>query len=355
MYILILLTVFTVLLGLLLKRQEDSKNKKLFIIIVGVAIALIMGLRAPVGVGSRDTASYARLFEHMQNVDNFKDYADRSLLSNGWLFSEFGFYFTMWIISRFTASAQVFIFLTSSFMIFCVCRFIYKNSDDVSFSAIAFLTLGAFTFMMNGMRQSIAMCICLLGYEYVKKRKFLPFLTTVLIAMLFHKTAFIFLAVYFLIYIKSIKSVILYFAVSTGFFAVASRFISFYDDITGEDYSEGVAFDSGGITTLLIYFLAIGLAILVFSKFKDQSDKNCFYASIIGAEFYIARFITIQIMERISYYFFFFIILLLPNAINKLNDREQRIAKLLVGIFAILVFAYRLNGGAFRNFRLFFQ
>lgn len=355
MVILLSLTVFTVFLGSLIKKQDYSKEKILYLIIVGIAIAVVMGLRAPIGVGSRDTEMYVRAFENMQYVDSFRDYANRNLLDNGWLFSESGFYFTMWIISRFTASAQIFIFLTSSFMIFCVCYFIYKNSQDVAFSVLAFLTLGSFTFLMNGMRQSIAMCICLLAYEFVKKKKLVPFLLVILIAMLFHKTAFVFLVTYFFAYLKTIKSIILYFAASVGFFAFVSRFISLYDDITGEDYSGSATFDSGGVTTLFIYFLSVIFAIFVFSKFKEQSDRNCFYASLTGAEIYIARFVTNQMMERVSYFFFFFVIILLPNAINKLNERERTIVKLIVGIIAIAIFAYRISGGSFSNFHFCFQ
>ena len=354
MYILLSLTVFTVLFGSLIKR-DISKDKLVYLIIVGVAIALVMGLRAPVGIGSRDTEIYARTFEYMQFVENFKNYAQNNLFDNGWIFSEVGFYFAMWIISRFTSNAQIFILLISSFMIFCVCRFIYKNSQDVTFSVLAFLTLGSFNFLMNGMRQSIAMCICLLAYEYVKKRKLIPFLIVVFIAMLFHKTSFVFLVAYFFPYLKTIKSFILYFAASTGFFVFVSRFVSIYDDITGENYSESDAFDSGGITTLLVYCLAIGLAIFVFIKLKDKSDKSCFYATLTGAEVYITRFVTNQIMERVSYFFFFFIILLLPNTIEKLDKRERTIVKLLVGLLALSIFAYRLRGGAYSNFHFYFQ
>ncbi len=355
MFILLSLTVFTVFLGSLIKKQDYSKEKILYLIIVGIAIAVVMGLRAPIGVGSRDTEMYVRAFENMQYVDSFRDYANRNLLDNGWLFSEGGFYFTMWIISRITTNPQIFLLLVSSFMIFCVCYFIYKNSQDVAFSILAFLTLGSFTFMMNGMRQSMAMCICLLAYEYVKKKKLIPFLIVVLIAMLFHKTAFVFLVAYFFNFLKNKKSLILYFVASTVFFAFISRFISLYDEITGENYSGKETFDSGGITTILIYFLSIAFAIFVFSKFKEQSDKNSLYATLAGAEIYIARFVTNQMMERVSYFFFLFVIILLPNAINKLNERERTITKIVVGLIAIAIFAYRIKSGAFSNFRFYFQ
>ncbi len=356
MYILLSLTAFTVFLRLLNAQTNfDLKNKKVYLIIAGIAVAVVMGLRAPLGVGSRDTEMYAIAFEGMHNVNSFATYAKNNLFDNGFFLSESGFFFTMWLVSRFTANAQIFIFLTSAFMIFCVCRFIYKNSEDVALSLLCFITLGSFTFLMNGMRQAIAMCICLLAYEYVKKKKLIPFLLVVFIAVLFHKTAFVFLIVYFFQYFKSAKSIVLYLAVSVGLFTLIPRFISFYDSVTGEDYSNATTRDSGGAIAVLVYLLALALALLVFKKFEDQTDKNSFYATLTGAALYIARFVTNQMVERVSYFFFLFIVLLLPNAIQKLSERERRLMKLIVGAAAVALFAYRLNNGSFSNFRFYFQ
>ncbi len=355
MYILLSLTAFTIFIRLLNGQTNfDSKNKKIYLIVAGIAVAIVMGLRAPLGVGSRDTEMYALAFEGMHGVGNFLNYAKRNLFENGFVLSESGFFFCMWLVSRFTANAQIFIFLTSAFMIFCVCRFIYKNSEDVAFSLLCFLTLGSFTFLMNGMRQGVAMCICLLSYEYVKKRKLIPFLIVVFIALLFHKTAFVFLIVYFFPYFKTAKSIVLYLAASVGLFTLIPRFISFYDSVIGEDYSSASTRDSGGITTLLVYLLAIALALLVFKKFEDQSDKNSFYATLTGAALYIARFVTNQMVERVSYFFFLFVILLLPNAIQKLGDRDRQLMKFIVGVAAVALFAYRLSSGSFSNFHFYF-
>ena len=70
---------------------------------------------------------------------------------------------------------------------------------------------------------------------------------------------------------------------------------------------------------------------------------------------YLSRYFSNQILERLSYYFFYFTLPLIPNLVGDLEEREQKIVKMMFCILALVLFAYRLQKGLFNNFRFFFQ
>ena len=53
-----------------------------------------------------------------------------------------------------------------------VCLFTYRNSKNPVISLMVFNCLGLFNFMVQGLRQAIAMSICLFAYEQCKKKAF---------------------------------------------------------------------------------------------------------------------------------------------------------------------------------------
>src|SRR5699024_9401100 len=59
-----------------------------------------------------------------------------------------------------------------------------------------FISLGYLYFSFTGLRQTLALSIILLSYNYIRERNLLLFIMFVFIASLFHSTALVFLLIY---------------------------------------------------------------------------------------------------------------------------------------------------------------
>lgn len=354
MLILLSLTLYVFFLGFINPQEKlTEKNKRNYLIAAGIMIALVAGLRAE-DVGTRDTSVYCSLFEGLSARNSFVPYYKAYLSDNSFLLSESGFYFFVWLLTRVSSNSQMLIFASSAFVTFATCVFIYKNSEDVSLSLLMYLALGSFTFNLNGMRQALAMSICLLSYEFVKKRRIVPFTITILIAMLFHKTAFVFAFVYFLPMLKKGKHLFLYISGIAGFSVASTRLIELYDSMSGEDYAMASTVESGGLFAILIYVFVILIALMVYKKMDNINTKSAFYGTLTGFVLFVSRYALNEMTERLSWYFFYFIILLLPNVLVNFEKKERRMIRLLFGVFAVLLFAYRIYNGQLRYFHFCF-
>lgn len=329
-------------------RQHKDKN---YLIICGTLIALIMGFRSQY-TGSADTFAYMTMYKGMRSYESFQSYYDLYLQEKDFLFSESGFYYASWLLGRVFRDERVIVVASAILITFSTCFFIYRNSSDAPLSLLMYVCLGLFTFNMNGMRQACAMSICLFAYELAKNRKFLFFLATVVLAMLFHKSAIFFLPVYFVFMIKDSWSNVVIFVVCVMVVILSfDKLLPWFNEATGKEYEYDGGTDTGGISVILIYLFSIGLSFLV-DPLKEKELRIPFLMTLTAFTMYMGRFMATEIMERSSYYYYYCTILLAPALINKLSDEERKIMKILLMVAALALFAYRLYVGHFRGFRL---
>ena len=330
---------------------ENRSKKNIYLTICGLCIIFVMGLRSRFS-GSGDTSSYCSLFESVKNSGvGFLDFINQRSAESSLLFSEVGFSVYVWLLANIFPSSQWLLIITAIIMTVCTLKFISKHSEDVMLSLIMFICLGLFSFNMNGLRQCIAMSFCLLAYDYIKDKKLISFVLIILLAMSFHKSALIFAFAYFLAFMKPKWNYVLFFITALVLFIVLADDISFlYDSMTGEDYSSGSSFDSGGIVVVAIYLIII-IVSLLFNKKWDKQSFLPLLLVLMGVSFYIIRYLSTQIYERISYYFFYFTILLLPTVISGFDGKSKLLINSIVIVLSIALFAYRLLN---TNFALIF-
>ena len=332
----------------------QQNNYKNYMILCGFLIAVLSAFRSPY-VGSGDSYAYVSMYKRLQTYESFKEYYDIYMADYDFLSSEAGFYYFMWILGHVFKDGQMALISSSILITWATCRFIRRNSVDAPLSLTIYVCLTMFMFNMQGMRQAMAMSICLFAYEFAKNRKLIPFVLTVLLAMLFHKTAMCFLPVYFLPKLKNtIGNWIFYIFGLMLCLLFVDEIIAGYYEISGEDYSHGAAMSGGGLFVVLLYLGAIVLAIYKYKMLERTSVRTALLGSLVGLVAYIARYTNNQILERISYYYYYFLILLIPEVIQELEGEEHKFIKVFFVIGAVLLFAYRTWDGSFRYFTFFF-
>lgn len=327
--------------------NENNKAKKIYLFLCGVVLFLIIALRNK-NIGSADSTNYYNYWQLMSEL-NFQE--AQIYIANARM--ESGYLYTVWILSRVFVDPQwCFIFSGLLFSI-SICRFIYLNSEDVALSLVMYVCLGLYGFMVQGLRQSIAMCICLFAIELVKKKKPIKFIFLILIACLYHKSAVIFILVYILQWKKFSSEYKFQIMILAGvLLCLTPLIISIGNQILDSNYV--VPVESGGLIATAIYFIIIIFSFVFLSNKKSstpklfhEKEKNYILflsITIIGACFYLMRYFGTLAIERISFYFMFGQMIILPNVINTFDKKTRVIINFVVITLSIALFIYRLIG-----------
>lgn len=103
------------------------------------------------------------------------------------------------LLSCFFSSAQAITVFNSVLILLPLYLLIRRDSPLILLSIWLYLTLGIYQTEMNVTRNGIAILICYLAFDWIKRKKLIPFLLCVFFAASFHQTALFFLPLYWLI------------------------------------------------------------------------------------------------------------------------------------------------------------
>ena len=297
----------------------------------------LVAFRAP--TMGNDTSGYLRFFEEMVKIPWSKIFVVNASTYE----FEPGFVVFEKLITIFTQDSKVYQVIYS--VIYLLSMVTFANQlEKHNFSFFYFFaTLGTYTFMFTGVRQCLAMCICLLSYAFVKKRKLILFLLMVLLAFTFHKSAILFVIVYF-IYNRKINwiNTIIY----TVFGALAYLYIDVLQNWLNSalDYDYGVEETGNGII-----FFAVVVVITLYSYFTILGNKKLTDESRgllnIGTITLVLWFLRLatRVAERPSFYFMFFSAAMLCYGLEAPENGKERILfKVLAYSACMLLLIYRL-------------
>lgn len=332
------------------KLNIDNKVKKRYLIVCGIVLVLFIGLRSKY-LGSEDSFSY---YAHMQRAINCKTW-DVFYNPSGF---EFGFQVFLYLLSRVFPWAQTLFVVTGIIYVSSILHCIYKNSGNVVLSTVMYISLGLLQFQIQGMRQAIAISICIFSLEFIKKRKFIPFVLLMLLAFSFHRTAFLFAAIYFISYISyNWFNLLLLFVGSGIVINFTDALMVLGNDVFGTNYSKTI--ESGGFVATAIYILIVVFALVFYKKELHQKENKMpstiLYITLLGMVSYITRYFGIVIAERISFYFLFSQTILLPNSLTHVNREYKKAFTLVIYVLCVLLFLYRLQGNNFLPYKFFWN
>lgn len=324
----------------MLSGAELKKSQNVFLVISSIILALFTGLRDK--YTGADTSNYGSTFLRFKNLDFSYAISEKTGRF------ESGYKAYMWLIRRITDNVNLYFTITAILVAICVGYFIYKNSKNPFMSMILYYTVGAFTFQMTGLRQSLAMAILLLSVEFIKEKKLIRFIILVWLASLFHQSALCFLIAYPIANLKiNFKNFVLYFGVSV-FMLVYNNWVSdFLSNLFGYEgkfeIGEAVNDVMGGATVIGMLVLTLALCGIFYKRLTEQDAHNkiFFNLTMLSLIIYVLRYV-IRIFERVSFYYQFAFIILLPNAIEAIPDAKTRKTVYFCAIFlACALFFYR--------------
>ncbi len=335
------LFIIILLYIILFKFFKTKYSKLIFCISIFIMFSLIEGLRS-FEVGN-DTEKYLQFY----NMTNNMKWLDITL-SKVWSL-EPGFGLLMKLCSTFHFPPQLYLFIVAIIINGGLMYFIYKNSDNVFMSTIIFMGAEFFSLSFTALRQLIATVIVLNSYNAIKQKKVIKFFLIILLASTFHKTALIFLPVYFLKDIKINKKTII---VGICLLILAQIFLlPLITFLTEKIYTSSyIKADGSGIiqTLVILAYLLFGY-LLYRNKFKNNEHSDDILFIIMYIAFLIQSLAyRISMINRLMWYFYIFAIIFLPKVVSKAEDIEwnnitiktQSIATLIIILLFITQYIF---------------
>ncbi len=331
-------------------KENLEKADKAFLWVGSVILALLTGLRHSV-TGS-DTSGYIAGFKQ------FRKLPWSSVIDDSHDYYEIGYRCLIKIIGYITNHENVFFTILALFFAYSLGKFITKNSKNRFLSLMLYFTVGAFSFQITGVRQSLAMAILLFSFEYIKERKLVKFLITVVIASLFHQSAIAIIPMYFLAYVKMnlISFSLFLLGGSIGCVYASSLMVLFQKIFDKYEVYSATGFEGGAFFVVLMYIITIVVSYMFMNSLEKQYKHNVFFFNMtfVSLLLYILRYF-VTIAERVGFYYQFAFIILLPNVIEAIPDNKtRRTVRTCALILACLLFAYRSIRAASPEFRYYF-
>ena len=292
-----------------------------------------------------DTIGYVRFFQYEVRKFSFVELLNKDLMR-----VEIGYRIYVKFISLFTDSYTIY-FLINGIVIFgTLLRFSTKYTQNPFVFLFLFITLGTYSFVETGLRQALAMMVCLWAIDFIKDKKLIPFILLVILAYLFHKSAILFMIMYPLALIKKLNWIIIvYSAMAVILLLGFGLFQNFFNELLGYDYTIETTGNGGIFLMLILIIFAFSLDMMHDAPVEIKKQTIILQLSIMTIVFWFARLLS-RTAERISYYYICGLYAYFSQAFTHDKDKISRIIKWLLIVVCLALFVYRNFGASYKFF-----
>ena len=320
--------------------KSQNKQDYLFYMIVLVWLCLFAGLRT----SYNDTFTYIASYNDPVDTPNLAGYFARfntySIGDN----PAFGFFNA--IMKSLHLNSYCFIMIYAVATVTLNLWFIRKYTDDFGFAVFRYFTSSYF-FAFAGLKQAIASAVVLVAVDAALSSKWIKYSAFLILAILFHPYAFMFIIVPWLIgkkaWSRTTYIIILSFVILGITFPITTKLMSYLASFLGDEFSS-VELNTGGVNffRFLVYFVCvvyyfINREILYSDETREQ---NLFLnLSVFGSMFmFLALFGNQILIGRLPAYFSSISVISLTYACNNISSYKRNILKKDFSIDKLVVF-----------------
>ncbi|WP_321438131.1 EpsG family protein [uncultured Bacteroides sp.] len=325
-------------------RSEDKK-RKFFIFSFSFLLFLLFVLR-DYSVG-RDLHAYKDVYD-IAGGNNWFDVS--------WIYMEPGYVFLMKLGSYLGLSFRLFLCFCYLVIIIPLAFYIHRYSKDIALSIIIYICLHFFIFNMSGLRQSMAMSLCLTAFMIAQRNgltNFVLFTFFVVLAALIHKSAYVFLPAYFIMRIPlSGKLLFLYLVLAIigniqGFAILQSLQ---EQELTSYEYNEALTIGPSFFMLLCFLFLSFILSrkeshqsFRISNMFSSKSDAITLsignYANVLAVAILVLATLSGSVLMRAATYYEPVFLILIPELLSRAS-RNSRLYKMVFIIIMLGIFYF---------------
>lgn len=259
------------------------------------------------------------------------------------------FYFYQTLAHEFTDNYHIFFMFPALLSNIAVIKLIKRYSVSPAFSVLIFFSVGTYVMYIAAMKQSIAVSILLFALPYALDGKNVQYYLLVILAMLFHTHAFVFLVVPF--FMEKPWGKVTWFLLATVLFAMLTYNATFgtFMNIAlgwGINVVDWEVFDGHSIHPIrvVLYWIPVIMTLCFRDRlfYNSSREQNLFANLSIGAAFILTIGLVqgANLFARMAAYYEIAVCISLPWMIQKLFTKQS--AKLVTVFAGILYFAYFL-------------
>lgn len=311
------------------KQKNKNRNVAIF---CSVAVIAVIAFRHPsMGVDLNYGGNTGYLFSYHE----ISGFSWSRIFGQPYLNYEKGYVVFNKLLSYLFTDVQFLLIACALISLIPVCVFLYKNSSSMVMSLIIYMSLPTFVFVYSGLRQAIAIGICYIAISFAYKKKFLPFLFAVILAVVFHKTSILFLVAFPLMNIK-FKQVHRW--ISLGILAFVFVFRTQIYSIAILLFGKTTKPDNNGA---YVFFLALVAVYVVCFIYSDKTRKNEGFLNLLFVACLIQAMGGVQnTVVRAAYYFIPVVAVLIPNVVMRIKDSFERTVISTGAIAAFSVYGF---------------
>lgn len=317
--------------------KESKRINKIFVIVLVGYIIFFIGFRDKV----LDSGIYIKSFKELPlNLDGLFLYLNT-------LDSGKGFYLLSGIFKIFV-SENHYVWLFTIAIISCYFLFknLYKYSIDFPLTAYLFVSTTTFTWLLNGTRQFLVVCILFGFMDWILQKNKIKYILLILILTTIHSSAiFISFIIFFISTEQIFSKKMLFFIFITIIGTIYSENVfAFLDNVSESmNYIDNLKVN-GGANILRFFESSIPLLIIILNysnlkKIAPPFIKLAMNMSLIGSCFdFAATFTNGILVGRMSIYFSVYNLYLLPWLIK--NSFTNASSKIIYGLCIVCYFVY---------------
>lgn len=332
--------------------QDHKKGRKEWYWCVCMYLIVIAGLRYRIGT---DTLNYEETYRTLPNLLQYFDGYDFSVSRFGR-----GYLFLTALCRSMSPSFIFFQFVHALFITVLIFWFFYKNTKHIFLAALMYLLCCYTLFTFEILRESCAVAVSLIAWNYFKNNNWAIYYLFVIIAILFHPSAsiLIVLPIFNLKLFRPLFKLGYIFWIGVLVFSVLCAYLSikFFDLIRllsiqdVENYANSYENSGYGEATVLsikgMIFFAIRsflyptLAIWMLHKFKREKEANkleymvCWFVYMTVASFFI------NILTRFNNYFWPYVIIAVSQVTFGVIPMYLKRIKLSFGVWSLIIGPY---------------
>lgn len=261
-----------------------------------------------------------------------------------------GFYFFSCVMRIFLKdNYHAYFTVITAFQLISLAIVYKKYSEEFFFSVFLFFASTDYiSWMHNGIRQFIAVCIILLSTPFLLKKKYLIVVAFVLVASLFHQSALLVLVISLVSLMKPFKTktfilmivalVFFYFVASRGRYLDETQYVNVVNDYT--------RMGDTGTNPLRVLFYSIPTVLAIFFSRKIKETNSQFINIIVNFSFFstglyvVSMFTSGTYIGRLPIYCSLYNYILLPYLLNHYIEGQLKRFLFIGFIILYLIFYY---------------
>lgn len=296
------------------------KQRNPLLLIFFICFLLILVLRHE-SIG-RDLDAYKYYFK----IFSRQSYSQYPIFSEEWLF-----YWLNIFIGRITQEYQIFLVVMAAITVLPIAYTYCQQKNHGYVQMIIFVNMSTFIMIFSGIRQSLAIALGMIAYQFVKKKKLIWFLLFAYLALAMHHSGFMVFLMYPMYHAKLKKqhlmfvvpAIVLIFLFKNQIFVFLTKFFSETTDKYGSEITNTGAYMS------LLLFAIITIFIYVVSS-DEKMDEEAF-----GLRNFLVLTVALQcfaslhpLSMRLNYYYIIFIPMAVGRCLNFKKEKYKEIADL---------------------------